>query len=227
MYGVVVTEKERELERQVNRFEMMAESMVIASEEDFASAGNSVKEVKATLKKVEEYWEPMRASTYSAYKAVTDHKKEMVDPLKNAERILKKKMSDYKVAQERIRQKKEEAMRAVARQEMERKIAEAEKAAENGDVLGSEYAMAEAEAYENLAETARLESKETKVDGISESKSWEITGIDLKELPDEFAGVIIRPADEKAIMRLIKSSKGEVNIPGVTFREKVSFSVKV
>lgn len=227
MYGVVVTEKERELERQVNRFEIMAESMVIASEEDFASAGNSVKEVKATLKKVEEYWEPMRASTYSAYKAVTDHKKEMVDPLKNAERILKKKMSDYKVAQERIRQKKEEAMRAVARQEMERKIAEAEKAAENGDVLGSEYAMAEAEAYENLAETARLESKETKVDGISESKSWEITGIDLKELPDEFAGVIIRPADEKAIMRLIKSSKGEVKIPGVTFREKVSFSVKV
>ena len=86
-------------------------SVVVASEEGFVLAGELTKQVKAMQKQVTEYWEPMRKSTYEAYTAVNQHKKEMLDPLASAEKILKRKMSDYTMEQERIRREQEEAMR--------------------------------------------------------------------------------------------------------------------
>ena len=150
----------------------------------------------------------------------------MLDPLEAAEKIIKGKMSDYQMVQEKIRREQEEKMRALARAEMEKKMAEAEKAEKSGDVFSAEYARVEAEALEAAAETMSVPKAQVKVDGVAQKKAWEITGIDLSKLPCEFGGVVIRPADEAAIMRLIRESRGGVQIPGVEFRETVSFAVK-
>lgn len=219
-------EQEKELGREVTALELEASSLTILTDEDFEVAGNAVKKVKSAQKMVEGYWEPMRKSSYAAYKAVTDHKKEMMDPLKNAEKILKGKMSDYQAAKERARRAEEERLRALAEAERERKLAEAAKAEAEGDAFSAEYAMTEAEALDNMAATVHVAKKEVVVSGITQSKAWAIRNIDLSKLPVEFGGVVIRPADEKAIMALIKSSGGTVAIPGVEYEETVSFSVR-
>lgn len=221
-----VSVQEKELGAEVSHIERKAQEMVIRTNEDFKEAGNAVKVVKSVQKRVEEYWEPMRKTTYDAYKSVTDHKKAMVDPLKRAEATIKGKMSDYQMAQEKIRREQEEKMRALARAEMEKKMAEADEAEKSGDVFSAEYARVEAEALEAASSTMSVQKAQIKVDGVAQKKAWEITGIDLAELPCEFCGVVIRPADEAAIMRLIKASKGGIRIPGVEFRETVSFAVK-
>lgn len=223
---VLGTEQEKTLGREVTSIEAQANAVTILNDEDFAAAGALTRNVKAAQKKVEEYWEPMRASTYSAYKAVTDHKKAMIDPLKKAETILKKKISAYTMEQERKRREEEERIRELARQEMERKLKEAEKAEEAGDKAAVEFAMSEAEVMDNMAATVSIKSEAPKVSGISRTKTWEIKRIDLKKLPDEFAGVLIRPADEKAIMNLIKATKGQISIPGVEYEETVSIAVR-
>lgn len=46
-------------------------------------------------KKVKKYWEPLRVSAKSTYDDVLARKKEMLDPLEAAEKILKGKMGDY------------------------------------------------------------------------------------------------------------------------------------
>ena len=65
-----------------------------------------------------------------------------------------------------------------------------------------------------------------KTKGISNSKDWKIEGIDREKVPVNFAGVEIRPVDEKAIMRLIRASKGSIQIPGIRYRETIKMSFR-
>ena len=223
---VLYGQQEVELKTEVSLVEKQANEIKIVTDDDFAFAGQATRNVKTAQKKVEEFWEPMRASTYAAYKAVTDHKKMMLDPLKNAESILKKKMSAYTMEQERKRKEEEERIRKMAQEEMERMLAEATKAEEEGDLFTAEFAMAQAQVMDTMAATATVEKKQQKVDGVSTIKGWTIKSIDLSKLPCEFGGAIIRPADEKSIMQLIKSSKGRIQIPGVEFEETVNIAVR-
>ena len=221
---VLYSAQEEQLSGEVTVIEKKASGIIIQNDDDYAFAGNFTRDVKAAEKRVEAFWEPMRKTTYDAYKAVTDHKKAMLDPLKNAETILKRKMSQYQIEQERKRRAEEERLRRLAQEEMERKLAEAAKAEKEGNVAEMEFAMAEV--MDSISQTTTIEPKQTKVDGISHSKAWQITKIDLSKLPCEIAGVVIRPADEKAIMQLIKATKGAISIPGVEYEETVQISVR-
>lgn len=220
-------EQEKSLGLEVTDIERQAAELKLMTDADYKMAGDLAKVIKSTQKRVDEYWEPMRAFTYAAYKEVTDHKKAMADPLKNAEAIIKRKMGQYQIEQERKRKEEEERLKALAREEMERKLKEAEAAENAGDAQAVENAMAEAEVMENVAMTTKVEASAAKVAGISQTKAWEITDIDLSKLPCTFGGILIRPADERAIMNIIKTAKGKIEIPGVKFTEKVSISVRV
>ena len=65
-----------------------------------------------------------------------------------------------------------------------------------------------------------------KAKGVSASKDWEIVSIDSKDVPLAVSGVEIRPVDVAAVMRLIRASKGTIQIPGIVYRAvaKMSFS---
>lgn len=219
-----VNQIEERLSKEVSSIEAQAQQIVINNDDDYAFAGQVTRDVKAAQKRVEEYWEPMRKSTYDAYKAVTDHKKEMLDPLKNAEAILKRKIGVYHMEQERKRREEEERLRKFAEEEAQRKLEEAVQAEENGDMEAAEYAMAEAEALDNMS--VNVEMAKPKVSGVSSIKTWEIVGIDPKLVPVEIAGVEIRPVDRAAILRLIKATKGQIAIPGVKYKETVSVAVR-
>lgn len=219
-------EQENKLGREVSLIEQRAEAIVVASDDQYAFAGELTKQVKQMSQKVTEYWEPMRKSTYEAYKSVTDHKKEMLDPLASAEKILKKKMGAYAMQKERERREREEELRRQAEAEMNRKLEEAAKAEREGDAVGAEFAMAEAEVMENVATTAAIKAEAPTAKGVSTSKTWKITHIDSLEVPTHVQGVEIRPVDEKAVLRLIKATKGKIQIPGVTYEEDVTISVR-
>lgn len=219
-------EEENKLGRQVSLIEQKAESVVVDSDVGFAYAGELTKQVKQMQSKVTDYWEPMRKSTYEAYKSVTDHKKEMLDPLASAEKILKKKMGAYTLQKERERREREEELRRQAEAEMNRNLEEAAKAESEGDALGAEMAMTEAEVMENVATTAVIKPEAPVMKVVSTQKTWKITKVDHDAVPTHVQGVEIRPVDEKAVLRLIKATKGAIKIPGITFEEDVTISVR-
>lgn len=222
----VVKNQEDSLSREASSIEQKAQNVVVSSDAEYSAAGELTKSVKQMQKKVEEYWEPMRVSSKKAYDDILAHKKAMLDPLKAAEAILKSKMGDYLMDKERKRLAQEEMMRKLAEQEMNRKIEEATKAEASGDAAEAEYAMAEAEVLEEASFGRSVISQAPKAQGVSRSKTWKITGIDSSKVPVTFGGIEIRPVDEKAVMRLIKASKGTVQIPGVQYEESVSISVR-
>ena len=222
---IVKPAEEEKLDSAVSLIEQKANSVVIASDLDFAMAGELTKQVKDMQKQVTDYWEPMRKSTYEAYTAVNAHKKQMLDPLSSAERILKQKMGAYSMEQERIRREQEEARRRAAQEEMNRKLEEAEMAESNGDMVGAEMAMAEAEVMEGVS-ARTTQSFAPKAKGVSRTKTWKIKSIDSSKVPVSFAGVEIRPVDEKLVLQLIKMSKGKISIPGVEYEEDVIIGIR-
>ena len=219
-------EMEEQLDREVTSIEARASSIIIRDQSDYSLAGNFLKEVKSLEKKAEDYWEPLRASSYNAYKSVTGHKKSMIDPLKKAEAILKNKMSAFLTQQERKQREEQEKLRKLARQEMEKKLEEAAEAEASGDHFGAEYAMAEAEVMDGIAQSATVAVSTSKTKGVSQTKDWKIKSIDNSKVPDEIAGVIIRPVDDKEILRLIRATKGKIQIPGVEYEETVKISIR-
>lgn len=217
---------ETELREEVTAVEQWAAGVVIDSQDAYQLAGEGLKKVKATSKKVEEYWEPMRKSTYDAYKAVNDHKAQMLTPLKNAEKTVKSKISGYLAEEERKRAEEEAMARAKAQEEAEKKIAEAQDAEMEGDFEKAEMAFAEAEVMKSASEFITIQTQEPAVTGISKRKDWEIVEIDPTRVPIDVAGVELRPVDEKAVLALIKATKGKVTIPGITYREKYTVAVR-
>ena len=141
----------QQLNQEASMVEVQAASLTVRSDSEYAAAGDLAKMVKQMQKKIKDYWEPLRVSAKAAYDDILAHKKEMLDPLEKAEKIIKEKMSTYSVEKEKARKKQEEAMRLLALQEMEKKIEEAAKAEAVGDMVGVENAMAEAEVMEDVS----------------------------------------------------------------------------
>ena len=48
---------------------------------------------------------------------------------------------------------------------------------------------------------------------------------DWSKVPVSLVGIELRPVDKAAVLRLIKMSKGQVEIPGIKFRETYTTSV--
>ena len=141
----VMNAEESKLGNEVSLIEQRAEAVVVASGADFEDAGLFLKQIKQAQKQVKDYWEPLRVSAKKSYDEVLTHRKEMIEPLEKAEKIVKTKVNEYSAEQERKRREQEEAMRRLAQAEIDRHLNEAAEAEANGDAVGAEYAMAEAE----------------------------------------------------------------------------------
>ena len=216
---------ERQLSQQVTDIEFQAESFVIQSEADYTAAGEFGRLLKQKAAEVTGFFKPMKDSAYQAHKAVCDREKAMLEPLRNAEKTIKKTMGEYVMEQERIRREAEEAARRAAEEERERKLKEAMALEAAGDKEGAEAALEEGMVMDEAANYSVAAPAKPKASGVSTSKDWEITGIDPKKVPTEFSGMELRPVDRAAVMRLIRASKGSIEIPGIAYREvaKMSF----
>lgn len=223
---VLDSPEEQGLSKEVSDFERRVSTMQVADDLGYAAAGNLLKQVKAMQKKVKEYWEPLRVSAKKAYDDVLAKKKEMTEPIDGAEKILKRKMGDYAMEKERKAREEEERRRREAQAEIDRKLEEAAEMESRGDDAGAAFAMTEAEVYDQYATGVSVRAQHPKVSGVSTSKTWKIKSIDSSKVPVTFNGVELRPVDTSAVLRLIKSSKGQISIPGVEIEEDVVMSVR-
>lgn len=223
---LVLDTVEKKLDEEVSVIEQRAKAFVITNDKEYEEACETTKLVKQMQKKVVDYWEPLRVSAHKTYNDILAHKKEMLNPLESAEKILKNKISTYSLEQEKKREAEENAMRKLAEAEVDKKIAEAQEAEKNGDVQGYEYAMAEAEVMETVATSGRVTTENKKIKGVSTKKAWKITGVDSSKVPVNFNGMELRPVDLKLVNQLIKASNGSIEIPGITYEETNSISIR-
>jgi hypothetical protein len=225
----IVPEQQNEeiaLSRSVSVIELEAESIVVETDEDYSTAAEFGRRVKQAASDVVEFFRPMKEDAYRAHKTVCDKEKTMLKPLINAEGVLKRTMGGYALRKERERKAAEEEARRRAREEANRKLAEAVAQEEAGNKDAAESAMLDAQMADSMSRNMRVDISKPKAEGVSTTKDWEIVSINALQVPINFSGMELRPVDEKAVIRLIRASKGAIQIPGVTYKEVAKMSIR-
>ncbi|MCX4355794.1 MAG: hypothetical protein OSJ43_06145 [Oscillospiraceae bacterium] len=222
----VETEQERELNTTVSDVEDAANKFSIANSTDYEKAGAFGRELKRLTEQVKDYWKVPKDLAHKAHADICAKEKAMLTPIQAAEKMLKAKMSAYAIEQERIRKEAEEAARKAAREAAERKLEEAVALSNAGNAEEADIALDESAIMEDMSSAITLSADKPKAEGVSTKKDWVIKSIDPSKVPVELAGIVIRPVDEKAVMRLIRASKGQIKIDGIEFEETVSMAFR-
>ena len=217
--------QESALVKTVTEIEFQAGAITINSDADYADAAEFGRALKRKSAEVKAFFKPMKDAAHLAHKQICDREKAALKPLESAEKLLKQTMSAYVEEQERKRREAEEAARKAAQEEAERILKEACELEANGDIVSADMALEEAQMMCDTADGIALDAPKPKAAGTASRTDWEITDIDISKVPVDIAGVIIRPVDEAAVMRLIRSSKGQIKIDGITYKEvsRISF----
>ncbi len=222
----VETEQEKELTSTVSNVEVAANDFAINTAKDYEKAGAFGRELKRLAEQVKDYWKIPKDLAHKAHADICAKEKAMLAPIQTAEKVLKAKMSAYNVEQERVRREAEEAARKAAREAAERKLEEAIALSNGGNSEEAEIALEESAIMEDVSSTITLTADKPQAKGVSSKKDWVIKSIDSAKVPIEIAGVVIRPVDENAVMRLIRASKGQIKIDGIEFEETVSMAFR-
>lgn len=201
-----------------------AQMLTINTAQDYDGAAEFTKQVKSLSKRIKDYWEPLKKSARASWQSLVDREKELLTPLEKAEAEVKAKMAAY----QRKVQEEERAARELAeklkREEAERLLAEAARAAEQGNEMEAEIILAQAEIIETSQPAVQMQAP--KATGVSTRTLYRAKIIDESKVPTEVAGVVIRPVDLSAINKLAQASKGKVQIPGIEIYEEQSVAVR-
>lgn len=215
---------ENEQKSSVVKIYEQAKILTINSPVDYEGAAEFTKQVKSLSKRIKDYWAPLKKSARASWQSLVDREKELLTPLDQAEAEVKKKMAAY---QKKI-QEEERAARLLAeklkREEAERLLAEAEKAADEGREMESEILFAQAEIIETSQTAVQVQAP--KATGVSTRTLYRARIVDESKVPVEVAGVVIRPVDLAAVNKMAQASKGKIQIPGIEIYEEQSVAVR-
>ena len=150
---------------EVSEIEIRAQAVVIRTDQDYELAGQFGVMLKQKAAEVTEFFKPMKDTAYKAQRPSAPEK-EMLTPLRNAEKTLKKTMGDYAMEQERKRREAEEAARRAAEEEARRKLEEAAALEKSGDVAGAEAALQDAEVSEDVSRMVFVPGGAPKAKGV-------------------------------------------------------------
>lgn len=209
-----------------------ARALKIADEQTYTLAGTMLRGIKALTKEADDVFDPAVKKAHEAHKAVLAAKNSVVEPLREAEKILKRGMADYHAEQERKRLAEEARLREIA----ERQAAEERKRLE--EERKAALAAAAAESAAKLNEVARqappppppaanvtVASFTPKVSGISTRTIWRVEVFDVpallrhvvdnaKDRPELLSWVSV---NLQPLRELARNERGETGVPGVRF----------
>lgn len=217
---------EEELATQVTDLEVRAQKLTVSDDQQYEEAGQIGTLIKQRMSEVTDFFAPMKKAAHEAHKQICDREKKMLAPLKKAEAALKDAMGEYVMRQEEERRAAEEEARHLAQAEADRKLEEAIQAEQDGDEEALRAAMIDAEIADSASRSVFVDGGAPKTKGVSYQQDWEITAIDASKVPTEINGAIIRPVDTGAVMKLIRASKGTIQIEGITYKEKAKMSFR-
>lgn len=174
-----------------------AQSRVIATNDDLKGATDDLAIIAKVRKAVEEMRKEYTAPIRGHLDEVNNAFKRFTEPLKMADDINRKKVTDYRAEVERQRLKAEETNRMA--QEVARRQAE-----ESGT---GEFKVDTTEVTAPPPAPARVHTGMGTV-GTAKVHKWEVE--DLKLVPDDYKMV-----DAAKVGAVVKASKGTITIPGI------------
>lgn len=190
-----------------------ANDMEVRTREQYDSTAIFLKAIKAIQKQVKKTFDPIVDKTRAAWKESVAQKDKHLNPLVEAERLVKKKVLLFLQEDARKRKAEEDRLAAEARERERKEKAKLEKKAEKAEARGD---MEKAEELREKKEEVHIPTPiipdEKKKDGVSLPKIWKAKITDINLVPREH----MLP-DMVKLNKLAKAVKGTMQIPGVEF----------
>jgi hypothetical protein len=211
---------------QVDGLEAVAETMIVEDEATFQDAGRFLGEIKQKISSIKDSFQPIKKEAFDAHKAVCNQESQLLSKLEASENMVKKEMADYIMKKKQAQLRAEEAARRLIAEETERKLDQAVQMEQAGDSKGASAAMLDAEISDQMVAAITVPAAMPKAEGITTKFDYEIVSVDANQVPDQIMGTLIRPVDEKAVLRLIRGSRGTIQIPGIQYKEVVKITAR-
>lgn len=122
-----IEKQEQELEGKSLALFEAAHGIVVTDPETYASAGEFLKGVKDEMKKRKDFFEPMKKTAKAAHSAICDRENETLNPLKEADTMVREKVGVYLDEQDRIKREAQRKLEEQARRDEEKKRKELDK----------------------------------------------------------------------------------------------------
>lgn len=212
-------EKEGAIKKEVSIIEARAKEFVINDDATYQAAVDFGRTIQTKTADVKDFFKPMKDAANKVHKEICAREKAILEPLDSAKKILQKTVGDYQFEQERKRREEEELARKAAQEEAERNLQKAVDAEANGDADAASAAFEEATFAESMAASTVVEPSTPVAKGATVKVDYEITSCKEELVPVKVGDTVIRPVDEKAVLKAIRESGGKIQIPGVTYRE--------
>lgn len=172
---------EQVLKNEIMTLDDQVKAVVVNSPESYENAGTVVASLESLKKKITAYWKDPIAKAFDAHRALTEKRNEMLKPVDEKIKSLRKKISEYLTAVER---KKREEQARLAREAAEKEAKEkaklekkAERAEENGNTAKAAAIREQAENVfvpMNIASSEVEKTTRTEDATISAKKDIEI-----------------------------------------------------
>ena len=179
--------------------------LTITTDDDYSRGVDILKDIKARIKAVKDYWKAPKAAAQAAHKTLVDREKQMLKPLEDAEATVKKTMLAYTTEQQRKRQEEQARLAALAAQ-----------AEQDGDADGAAFMREMSATVEPVQPTG----------GVSVRTTWKARVTDPKLVPAYFDGYELREINMTMLNGLARQYEGGLNIPGVEFYRDETLSVR-
>lgn len=189
-----------------------AKALVIENQAELESAAFVLKRIKGGMKNLTTICKGITRPIDEAKSRVLDLFGKPLNFYKQAEEAIKQAILNYTTAQERIREKKEEALRVEAEEKERRRVAALQRRADIAREKGKEEKAEslEAQKEEEVAPPPMLAPTTEKVKGVHYVEKWTGEVVDFAKLPDEY-----KLPNMPMINRVAQATKGQVPIPGV------------
>jgi len=217
----------------------IARALIVTNDRELAIADGYLKGNKALQKKIREWFKPHKTKAREALNGLIADEKALLDPLGEAEGIVKGKMTPYLEEKARIRREAEEAAR--------RAKAEAEAALRRAKAEAEAKALAIEEEKQRKAREALHDGELEKAEKILEEKKTEVVPVKEEDfIPEEIVvpekvdlkGTYIRTTWEYEVVdidlvprsllildrvrtnKIVQHQKDKTNIPGIRVFQK-------
>lgn len=181
---------------------------ICTNPEQYKAGDLVVSECAALVKRIKEIHDPICMATNTAHKIATKARKDLIDPINQASKIIDAKLGNFKMEHDRkVAEEKRLLEEKATKEQEEHALKQAAQMKKDG---------APAEAIKAVLETANdpVQVVQTTAPDLcsqnSRTMDWDIEIIDKSLVPEYFKTV-----NEGSIRASVRSAKGEIEIPGI------------
>lgn len=209
-----------EVEKLVPAVVAQANSITVVDADEYEMACSFLSMISTRKKQVGETFDPIVQKAHAAWKESIAQREKFLRPLDQAEVDVKRKVTVWRLDEERKRREEEDRLAAEAKREAEdRAIAEAEALKANGEHELADMVLQEA--AEAPPPVVVAPSTVPKQDGIAKKTTWKFRIVNETLVPREYMSV-----DGVKIGAIVRTQKQLTKIPGIQVYPEESVSVR-